>query len=131
MKAEPLVLTHQWFPAALHRPLWWVWERSLPIVSQLKFITQMPLSPLMQFPSCQAGEGWSSQGAELSWCRLIVLHPDISRLGWSRTDLIICLPVLCTPFSPTCSTHMCQGDETLLHSQGASEASAASAKVNK
>ena len=44
---EPLVLTRQRFPAAVHGPLRWVWERSLPIVSRLKFITQMPLIPLM------------------------------------------------------------------------------------
>lgn len=105
---EPLLLTHQRVPAALHGPLWWVWERCLPIVSQLKFITQMPLTPLMQFYSCQAEEGWKSQGPE---AQLVQADSAPSRrqqawlclLGWIRKDLIICLRVvLCTLFKTTC-----------------------------
>lgn len=104
---EPLLLTHQRFPAVLHRPLWWVWESSSPIVSQLKCITQMPLTPLMQFYSCQAAEGWKSRGPEAQLVQADSAPSPRQRawlglLGWSRTDLIICLHVvLCTLFRTT------------------------------
>lgn len=105
---EPLVFAHQWFPAVLHRPLWWVWEQSLPIVSQLKFITQMPLTPLMQFYSCQAEQGWKSQGPGAQLVQADSApsprqQPWLCLLGWTRTHLIICLRVvLCILFCRTC-----------------------------